>query len=76
MKVLSALVGVTLVVACASAEASFVDNETELAQAIPALGSAIGNHPGILKIDVDPNVVTTEAQDPRNPEHVNRCCCY
>ena len=45
MKVFSTLVGVTFMVACGSAEASFVDNETELGLAIPELRSAIGNHP-------------------------------
>jgi hypothetical protein len=75
MKVLSILAGVTLMVACGSAEASFVDNETELGQAIPELRSAIGNHPRVLKIEVDPNVVTIEAQDPRNSNHVNRWRC-
>jgi hypothetical protein len=75
MKVLSTLVGVTLMVACVSAEASFVDDGTELGRAIPELRSAIGNHPRVLKIEVDPNVVTIEAQDPRNPKHVNRWRC-
>jgi hypothetical protein len=75
MKVLSAMVGVTVIVACGSAEASFLDNETELGQAIPALRSAIGNHPRVLKIEVDPDIVTVEAQDSRNPEHVNRWQC-
>jgi hypothetical protein len=75
MKVLSVLVGVTFMVACGSAVASFVDNETELGQAIPALRFAIGNHPRVLKIEVDPNVVTIEAQDPHNLKHVNRWRC-
>ena len=75
MKVFSTLVGVTFMVACGSAEASFVDNETELGLAIPELRSAIGNHPRVLKIEVDPNVVTIEAQDPRNLNHVNRWRC-
>ena len=35
MKVLSTLVGVTFMVACGCAEASFVDDETELGLAIP-----------------------------------------
>lgn len=72
MKILSTLVGLTLMAACVSAEASFVDDGTELGRAVPELRSAIGNHPRVLKIEVDPNVVTIEAQDPRNPKHVNR----
>jgi hypothetical protein len=75
MKVFSTMVGVTFMVVCGSAEASFVDNETELGLAIPELRSAIGNHPRVLKIEVDPNVVTIEAQDPRNLNHVNRWRC-
>jgi hypothetical protein len=62
-------------VGCGSAEASFFDNETELGLAISELRSAIGNDPRILKIEVDPNVVTIEAQDPRNINHVNRWRC-
>lgn len=72
MKVLSTFVGVAFIVACGSAEASLVDDETELRQAILELRSAIGNHPRVLKIEVDPNVVTIEAQDPSNLKHVNR----
>jgi hypothetical protein len=55
-----------------SAQASFVDDGTELSQAIPALRSAIGNHPRILRIEVEPNDVIVEAQDPNNLNHVNR----
>lgn len=75
MKVLSVLVGVTFMVACGSAVASFVDDETELGQAIPALRSVIDNHPRVLKIEVDPNVIAIEAQDPHNLKHVNRWRC-
>jgi hypothetical protein len=64
MRLLSAFVGVML--ACATADASFLDDETELSQAIPALRSSIGNHPRVLKIEVDPNVVAIEAQDSNN----------
>jgi len=62
-------------VAFRSADASFLDNDTELSQAIPALRSAIDNHPRVLKIEVDPNVVAIEAQDPNNLKHVNRWRC-
>jgi hypothetical protein len=72
MKGFSTSVGVTFMVACGSAEASFFDNETELGLAISELRSAIGNDPRVLKIEVDPNVVTIEAQDPRHISHVNR----
>lgn len=75
MRVLSTFVGVVFMVAFRSPDASFLDNDTELSQAIPALRSAIGNHPRVLKIEVDPNVVTIEAQDPNNLKHVNRWLC-
>jgi len=75
MRVLSTFVGVTFLIACGSANASFVDDETELSHAIPALRSAIGNHSRVLKIEVDPNVVTIEAQDPNNLKHINRWRC-
>jgi hypothetical protein len=55
-----------------NSQAGFVDNGTELSQAIPALRSAIGNHPRILRIEVQPNDVIVEAQDPNNLKHVNR----
>ena len=54
------------------AQGGFVDNGTELSQAITALRSAIGNHPRILKIEVQPDDVIIEAQDPNNLQHVNR----
>ena len=73
MRVLSTFVGVMFMAAFRSADASLLDNE--LSRAIPALRSAIGNHPRVLKIEVDPNVVTIEAQDPNNLKHVNRWLC-
>src|SRR5215470_9393839 len=75
MRVLSTFVCMMFMVACQSADANFVDDETELSQAISALRSAIDNHPRVLKIEVDPNVVAIEAQDPRNLQHVNRWRC-
>jgi hypothetical protein len=50
MKVLTTLVVSTFFVACGSAEASFMDDETELGQAIHALRSAIADHPRVIKI--------------------------
>jgi hypothetical protein len=54
------------------AQGGFIDNGTELTQAITALRSSIGNHPRILKIEVQPDDVVVEAQDPNNLKHVNR----
>ena len=62
-------------VAFRSADASFLDNDTELNQAFPALRSAIDNHPRVVKIELDPNVVAIEAQDPNNLKHLNRWRC-
>jgi hypothetical protein len=69
------MIGVTFMVACGSSRASFVDDESELRLAIPQLRSAIGDHPRVLKIEVDPNFVTIEAQDPHNQKHLNRWRC-
>ena len=54
------------VVVCGSAQASLLDDENELGQTIQALRSTIGSHPRILRIEVKPNFVTIEAQDPNN----------
>ena len=75
MKLAVILTGLVFIFSWGSAEASFVDDGDELSQAIPALRSAIGNHPRILKIEVEPAVVIVEAQDPNNLTHVNRWRC-
>lgn len=75
MKVLSTVVGIAFMVICGSAEAGLLDDENELGQTIQALRSAIGAQPRILRIEVDPNLVTIEAQDPNNHNHVNRWRC-
>ncbi len=75
MKLALTLTGVVFMMSWGSAQASFVDDGTELSKAIPAIRSAIGNHPRILRIEVEPNDVIVEAQDPKNPTHVNRWRC-
>jgi hypothetical protein len=75
MKVLSTVVAIAFMVVCGSAEAGLLDDENELGQTIQALRSTIGAHPRILRIEVDPNLVTIEAQDPNNHNHVNRWRC-
>jgi len=76
MRVHSTLIVVTFIIACGRAEASYVDDQTALSQAISQLRSAIGSHPRVLKIEIDPHVVTIEAQDPNNLRHVNRWRCF
>jgi hypothetical protein len=75
VKLAFTLTGVVFMFSWGSAQASFVDDGTELSKAIPAIRSAIGNRPRILRIEVEPNVVIVEAQDPNNLTHVNRWRC-
>src|SRR5260370_23273705 len=75
MKLAFTLTGVVFMFGWGSAQASFVDDGTELSKAIPAIRSAIGNRPRILRIEVEPNVVIVEAQDQNNLTHVNRLRC-
>src|SRR6202167_5589852 len=75
MKDLSALVGLTFMVVCGTAEAGLLDDDNALDQTIQALRSSIGAHPRILRVEVTPNFVTIEAQDPNNHNHVNRWQC-
>ncbi len=75
MKFAFTLTGVVFMFGWGSAQASFVDDGTELSKAIPAIRSAIGNRPRILRIEVEPNVVIVEAQDQNNLTHVNRWRC-
>ena len=63
-------------IACGPAVASYVDDQTELSQGISQLRSAIGSHPRVLRVEIDPHAVTIEAQAPNNPKHVNRWRCF
>jgi len=62
----------TLLFAAGSAQASFLDDPADFAAALSALRGAIGDHPRVLKIEVAADGVVIEAQDPRNPRHVDR----
>ena len=62
----------TSLVAASGAQASFIDDPAELGAAITALHTAIGDHPRVLKIEVEADGVVIEAQDPRDRRHVNR----
>src|SRR5215469_16065574 len=72
MRALSALVTVALLAPCTGAHAGFLDDSTAFGSAMAALRSATGEHPRVLRIEVDANRVTIEAQDPRNRRHVDR----
>jgi hypothetical protein len=71
-KAILALAGLALLVAGGGARASFLDDPAELGAAAAALRAAIGDHPRILKIEIDADSVVIEAQDPRNRSHVDR----
>ena len=71
-KAVSPLVGLMLLAACSSAEASFLDDNAAFGLAISVLRSAIGDHPRVLKIEVDSNGIAIEVQDPHNRTHVDR----
>lgn len=75
MKALSALVALTFMVVCGTAQAGLLDDDNALAQTIQALRSSIGAHSRILRIEIDRNFVTIEAQDPNNHNHINRWQC-
>ena len=60
---------------CGTAEAGLLDDDNDLGQTIQAMRSAIGAHPRVLRIEVDPKFVTIEAQDPNNHNHINRWRC-
>ena len=61
-----------LIAAGAPARASFLDDNAKLSVAITALRGAIGEHPRVLRIEIDADGVAIEAQDPRNRSHVDR----
>ena len=75
MRLAFTLTGVVFMISWGSAQASLVDDGAELSKAIPAIRSAIGNRPRILRIEVEPDVVIVEAQDPNKLTHVNRWRC-
>jgi len=71
MRALFALAGLALLAACSGAQASFLDDGAAFGSAVAALRSALGEHPRVLRIEVDADRVTIEAQDPRNRTHVD-----
>jgi hypothetical protein len=69
--ILSSFLALTLLAAGGRAEARFLDDDAELGAAVKALRAAIGTHPRVLKIEMDPNGIEIEAQDPNNRNHVD-----
>lgn len=72
IRILCALAAMALLAACGDSHTNFLTNEADLQTAISQLRSAIGARPRVLKIEVEANVVAIEAQDPKNPNHVDR----
>jgi hypothetical protein len=54
------------------ARAGFVDDNATFSLAISALRGAIGQHARALRIAGDSNGIEIDAQDPHNPNHINR----
>src|SRR5262249_57821345 len=53
-------------------QANFLDDNAEFSAAMAALRAAIGDHPRVLKFEIEADGVVVEAQDPRNRKHVDR----
>src|SRR5581483_176315 len=54
------------------AAAGFTDSESDLTFAISALRSGLGTHPRVLRIEIDRDAVTMQAQDPHNARHIDQ----
>src|SRR3974377_1823836 len=63
------LAGFLLLAPGSSAQASYLDDLTQLSLAVSVLHGAIGDHPRVLKVEIDADTVTMQARDPpnRNP---------
>lgn len=68
----SAIMAIAVLATSGSAEANYLDDNSAFSHAIATLRSALGDHPRVLKIEIDADAVAIEAQDPRNRDHVNR----
>ena len=63
---------IVLLLSGAVARAGFVDDNATFSLAISALRGAVGQHARALRIAADGNGIEIEAQDPHNPNHINR----
>jgi hypothetical protein len=61
-----------LFAAGSGAQASFLDDNAAFSAAISALRAAIGDHPRVLRIEVDAAGVVIDVQDLHNRKHVDR----
>ena len=71
MKTVATLVAL-IMVASGSAEASYVDDQSELNLAVSQLCSAIGTRARALKMWIKPDEVTVWAEDPNHLQQVNQ----
>jgi hypothetical protein len=53
------------------AEAHFLDDPALLMTAITSLRLSLGDHPRVLMIEIEPDEITMEVQDPTRPTHVD-----
>jgi hypothetical protein len=72
MKALCALIGAILLASSGSAAAGFIDDSSNFSVAISVLRGAVGAHARVLQIEGDANGIEIEAQDPKNPGHIDR----
>ena len=72
LRTLFALLGVALLAACSGSPASFLNDGAAFDAAMSALRSEIGEHPRLLRIEVDASRIAFEAQDPHDRDHVDR----
>ncbi|MGB8743088.1 MAG: hypothetical protein WCD52_23435 [Xanthobacteraceae bacterium] len=72
MRALCALIGAILLASGGGAEAGFIDDSSNFSLAISMLRGAVGTHARVLKIEGDANGIEIEAQDPKNPGHIDR----
>jgi hypothetical protein len=72
LKLLCALAVFAFLSGCGGDDANFVDSDVVFQAAISKLRGAIGVHPRVLKVEIEPDSVAIEAQDPHNLQHVDR----
>jgi hypothetical protein len=66
------IAGAALFASADRAKAGFIDDNTAFSLAISVLRSAIGGHARALRIEGDGDGIEIEAQDPHNPNHIDR----
>ena len=72
-RLLPVLAGVAMLITGGFANAaSLFENTAEIVKAVDAIKDKIGGGPvRVLKIQISPDIVTIQAQDPKNPRHVD-----